>query len=119
MIEVHEQYVLPVADIDPDRFAEVRDELAYGTLRLHDGPTDRLIQSLRDALPRYAVVTAERWAEVGSQFAEQYAILRDGSRSEPERNTARAVLRATDETDEEEQEEARDAHEAGDDEEHD
>lgn len=105
VIEVHEQYVLPVAEIDPAHFDEVRDELAYTTLRLSDGPAERLIQSLRDALPRFAVTTADRWAEVGSRFVDQYAILRDPHRSRRQRDEARALLRpAEGESDEEEPE---------------
>lgn len=60
---------------------EVRMELGFIDLQKQGGPYPRLRNTiLRDSLKPRALVAAERWREVGSQFLEHYEVLRRGLR---------------------------------------
>lgn len=94
VIEVHEQRVQPVAELDLEAFHEVREELGFSTLSMEVGPLPRLVQSLRDAVPPYAVATAARWGTMAPSLVDHFARLRDQYLTHRVRERAFRDLRA-------------------------
>lgn len=75
VIGFQRQFVLPHAELDADRFQEVRVELGYLDLTTDMDPPDALVSAF-ETLPKYAQANAERWRTVGCRFVDYYERLK-------------------------------------------
>jgi hypothetical protein len=93
IVETHRQFVLPSSDIVAADFEQLRSELGYRTLTItQDADEEHSVPAFL-AVPTYATALAEKWHDVGSQFVDHYATLRDGRLSPLQRETAALALK--------------------------
>lgn len=76
-IEIHSQYVLPRAAVEPQAFEEVRHGLGYFDLKMTEDAEPRLIQALTTSLPNHAERYAERWRVCGPPLKDYFEQLRE------------------------------------------
>jgi hypothetical protein len=93
IIDLHKQFVLPVADVDEAHLAEVRDELGFRDLVRTDDADATLVGLLGGTVRTTARPNAERWREHGGLLADHYAILREANLRESDRGAAMEELR--------------------------
>ena len=90
--ETAKQFIHPGAPIASAKLQEVRAELGFVDLVATNKPDAQLLRRIEQTLPTYGRDIGRQWREGGSQFVDEYDVLR-GPLSDPERSAAMAELK--------------------------
>ncbi len=93
ILDVHKQYILPIAEVTEEELAEVQQELGYQDLTRTDDVDPSLAQVFGGTMRSSAAHNADAWKVAGSQLGEHYGLLRDPGLSEAERAQGMEDLR--------------------------
>ena len=93
ILDVHKQFILPIAAVEETELAEVQNELGFTDLTRGDTADLTLTKILGSSARSSAPGNAERWRESGSDLVEHFETLRDASLSDAERREAMQELR--------------------------
>ena len=92
ILDLHKQFVLPIADVPETQVDAICAELGYDLVRTDD-PDPTLTKLARESLRLSAQRNAERWRDHGSLLADHYEALRDAALSGTARDDAMTALR--------------------------
>jgi hypothetical protein len=77
ILDVHKQFVLPIAEVDRAALEAMQTELGFIDLVAYDGIDDGLVKSLQ-SVANTAMANASRWRTYGPELVDHFEELRSG-----------------------------------------
>jgi hypothetical protein len=93
ILDLHKQFVLPIADVREEDVSEVQVELGFHDLTRTDSADPTLTGLLGNSIRRTAQANADRWRDHGRQLVGHYDRLRNPSLRDRRRAAAMDGLR--------------------------
>lgn len=91
ILDIHKQFVLPIADVDPTALNAIQTQLGFADLKAHDQADEVLTKALA-SVPSTALQNASQWRTYGPELVEHFEALRGGL-SPAQEHTAMEELR--------------------------
>jgi hypothetical protein len=93
ILDIHKQFVLPIADVLEDEVQELHDELGYTDLIRTDQADPTLTQIFAGTMRQGASRNAVSWRDAGAELGDHYETLRGRSLTQTHRTDAMIELR--------------------------
>jgi hypothetical protein len=93
IIETNRQYLRPHADVRPDTFEAVKEDLGFTDLVQTEEADSIITGVFATSLPKEARGIAERWAICGPELIDHFEQLREDSLSDKDRDNALSELK--------------------------
>ena len=93
IVDIHKQFLLPIAEVPAEQVDEIRSELGYADLIRSDSADPTLTALLGGSVRTTSAPNAEQWLGHGSRLFEHYEALRNPGLNDADRADAMNELR--------------------------